>query len=430
MYSAKVHFWLAGMTAEQIEILKNIVPLERFSHCFYQLQSLDELEKDFVPGIIGVVIADESAGFSPEALRSAAKDEKVVFCTAQAEAMSEEALSGIDFLWSKPLTTSLLKFYFGELLKYLKLEKDLWLTGAYLDNTIDPVPDLIWYKDIKGAHLKVNDAFCEVVGKTKDDIAGRGHCYIWGLTPEEYAKGEYVCMETENEVIKKGTTCLFEEQVKAPEGMRILMTYKTPIRDVDGTIIGTVGMARNVTKERQYQKKILEMAQMDVLTGLANRRYLESYIEEKLQKGDVRQQTFIYFDLDHFKQVNDDCGHAVGDRVLLYVASSMKVDFPDAFLVRLGGDEFLAIFLTEVSLEEIKERVDEFIHDIKEHFLTKSDMTWLSVSAGIAVGDGKTAMDDLLHQSDMALYAAKNAGRSCYRVYDVSMENEHIFITR
>ena len=82
-------------------------------------------------------------------------------------------------------------------------------------------------------------------------------------------------------------------------------------------------MARDVTKEREYQQKILEMAQQDALTGLSNRRYMETFVKERLEQGDVQQQTFIYFDLDHFKAVNDTFGHAMGDRVLVGVVGFM-----------------------------------------------------------------------------------------------------------
>ena len=426
MYFAKIHFWLVGMTNEHREILQGIAPLERFSHHYFPMKSMEELQEDYEPGIIMVVIVDEEADFSLEALKNTVPAAKVVYCTSHPGELSAELLSAVDFLWSKPLTKPLLSFYFSQLVQYLKQEKDLWLAETYLDNTIDPVPDLIWYKDIKGAHLKVNDAFCKVVDKTKEDIAGRGHCYIWGLTPEEYAQGEYVCMETEDEVINKGATCLFDEQVKTSEGMRFLLTYKTPIRDVDGTIIGTVGMARDVTKEREYQQKILEMAQNDALTGLANRRYMESYVKERLEKGDIQQQTFIYFDLDHFKDVNDTYGHAMGDRVLVGVASYMRKALPDAFLVRLGGDEFLAVFFDFISPEQLRVRVENFIAELQEYFETCLDIKSVSTSAGIVMGNSGASMDEMLRKSDVALYVAKNSGRACCRFYEPSMEQTEI----
>ena len=418
MYSAKVHFWLVGFGTEEAKTLAAIEPLERFTHTFMEKFSPEALKADVSPAILTVVVADEAAGFSPEAIREAAgADAKIIWRAADAGALSEAALSSIDAIWGKPMTPALLRFHFSALQRRLKLEKDKWLAETYLSHTINPVPDLIWYKDIRGAHLMVNDAFCEVVGKTKEDIAGRGHCYIWGLTPEEYAQGEYVCMETEVEVIQQGMTCVFDEQVKAPEGMRLLKTYKTPIRDVDGKVMGTVGVARNVTKEREYEQKILEMAQTDSLTGLANRRYFESYMKDR----EIKQKTFVYFDLDHFKQVNDTHGHEMGDHVLVQVSERMKEAFKDGFLVRLGGDEFLAVFLEEIPRDVIEKRVGDFIESLQTFFEHTDKMEVLSTSAGIAIGDGNSSLNELLRQSDFALYAAKRGGRACCRVYDSSM---------
>ena len=106
---------------------------------------------------------------------------------------------------------------------------------------------MIWFKDLRGAHCKVNDSFCLAVGKEKKDVEGRGHYAIWDIEPEEYAQGEYICLESEEVVIESGKTCLFDECVKTKEGLRQFKTYKSPIRDEQGTIIGTVGVAHDVT---------------------------------------------------------------------------------------------------------------------------------------------------------------------------------------
>ncbi|MEI3479811.1 MAG: PAS domain-containing protein [Bilophila sp.] len=121
------------------------------------------------------------------------------------------------------------------------------LQKVYLNTTIDSIPNLVWFKDVGGAHLKVNDAFCDAVGKTKRQIEGRGHYYIWDLKKEEYEKGEYVCLETDDTVLEKGRTCLFDEMVKSRRGMLQFKTYKSPLFDEDGAIMGTVGIAHDVT---------------------------------------------------------------------------------------------------------------------------------------------------------------------------------------
>lgn len=122
-----------------------------------------------------------------------------------------------------------------------------WMYRDILEAGINSVPDLIWVKDAKGAHLIVNDSFCNAVNKTKKEIHGRGHYFIWDITPEEYASGEYVCMESETETMEAGRTCVFDEPLKVGDRMKQLQTYKTPLKDPFGNIFGTIGIAKDVT---------------------------------------------------------------------------------------------------------------------------------------------------------------------------------------
>lgn len=146
-------------------------------------------------------------------------------------------------------TGSVIVLHHLKALKIQMLQKlDLELTSNQLDTLIDSVPDLIWYKDFKGSHIKVNKSFCKTVNKTKEQIKYRGHCYIWDLNPEEYEQGEYVCMETEEVVLEEQKTFLFDEKVKISDEMRQLKTYKTAIVGRHGESLGTVGIARDVTE--------------------------------------------------------------------------------------------------------------------------------------------------------------------------------------
>lgn len=144
-------------------------------------------------------------------------------------------------------TAKRVRFYFSALLQEIKLMKNLHLTQHCLDTAMDSVPDLIWFKGVRGAHLKVNQGFCDIVGKTKEQCRGRGHYYIWDMDAEEYGKGEYVCLESEDVVMQARKTCVFDEKIKGPGGMMQFKTYKSPIFDEDGKIIGTMGIARDVT---------------------------------------------------------------------------------------------------------------------------------------------------------------------------------------
>ncbi|MCR4818295.1 MAG: sensor domain-containing diguanylate cyclase [Fretibacterium sp.] len=425
MYSCELTIQTAGLDAAVVEQLKAVPPLERFSHFFQAFDSLDALSEsarksgERVLILNGALDIDATARFIDGQIPS--RRIRYILCAKDISSLSEETMSRLYDVWLIPLTAASVDFYFRRLQKQLKDEKDFWLSRAWLDQTIDPLPDLIWYKDMKGAHLKVNDAFCNIVGKTKEDIQGRGHYYIWGLTKEEYEKGEFVCLETEREVQRLGRTCVFDEQVKSADGMRQLKTYKTPIFDEESRIIGTVGVARDVTLERAYEQQILEMARQDCLTGLATRWYLQEYIE---QNKDEKHITCIYFDLDHFKEVNDTYGHHVGDEALAATAELMQQEFSDGFISRLGGDEFMVVLLGKRAIGNTEARVNAFLARLMDYYWQTSTMRHLSISAGIAQTDPASAksIDQLIHESDRALYRAKNAGRACCRVYDPSME--------
>ncbi len=133
------------------------------------------------------------------------------------------------------------------------MSKDYWQTSQYLDATINNVPNLIWYKDKDGVHEKVNDSFCKTVNKTKKQVEGQRHAYIWDVEQDDPA-----CIESEREVMSRKRTCVSEEMVKSGEGMRLLTTYKSPLYNLDGTVMGTVGVAIDVTQERAYEQEIIQ----------------------------------------------------------------------------------------------------------------------------------------------------------------------------
>ena len=150
-------------------------------------------------------------------------------------------------VWPLNEKPELRRVRFEKLLRNLQTRFDAWHYNNMLTTMIDSIPELIWFKDSIGAHMLVNREFCNTVHKTKEDIRGRGHYYIWDISEEEYKKGEFVCMESEEETMKAGKTCIFDEPLKTSEGMKQLKTYKTPLYDMFGKIEGTVGVAHDVT---------------------------------------------------------------------------------------------------------------------------------------------------------------------------------------
>ena len=95
-----------------------------------------------------------------------------------------------------------------------------------------------------------NLSFCKTVNKTMEQVQGRGHAYIWDVEQDDPA-----CVESERVVMSEQRTFISEETVKTGDGVRLLTTYKSPLYDLDGSVMGTVGVAIDVTQERPMNRR-------------------------------------------------------------------------------------------------------------------------------------------------------------------------------
>ncbi len=229
------------------EVVRGIHPLEHFSHRLTELAAFDpQLLLDSQ-----VVIWDLGPGFLPSKLRAHCQKNAVLIYCGEHDLIGgfEPAeLEAADELWDMPYSRERIRVCMERIFCRMKLSYDLYMTQTYLDTAIDSLPDMLWFKSIDGTHIKVNKAFCSVVGKTREDVTGREHCYIWGVSPDDAENGEASCRESETAVMEARRTLQFTEEVKCSHGMRQLRTYKSPIIDRDGvTILGTVGIGHDVT---------------------------------------------------------------------------------------------------------------------------------------------------------------------------------------
>ena len=410
MYSVKLHICLSEDLKNKLEILEKIQPRLRFTHEFSTIKSSSDIPAPIPDENQYLIIASESCGLNlPELKNRIGKNGFLAIYARDADKIAGEQKDAADEIWLE--SANLDDFYFEKALNLIAERKEAWLQKTWLQTTINSSPDMIWFKDMDGLHLEVNDAFCEVVDKQKDDVRGKDHYYIWNIPKEIYEQTGYVCVQTEDDVVAARKTCLLDEEVMKADGkLSKLKTYKTPIFDGE-TIIGTVGIARDVTKEYEYLQNIEHLAHYDQLTGLANRNQLDAFLD----KLKTTHMSILYMDLDRFKQVNDEHGHQAGDKALVAIAELIKEIFNDAMNVRIGGDEFISIFTDGANMQSIAPRVqiliDRFFKICQENPL----FSGLSVSAGIAEGQiGHGSFDLLLQRADDALYKAKHAGRGTY----------------
>ncbi|MDO6387188.1 MULTISPECIES: bacteriohemerythrin [unclassified Uliginosibacterium] len=170
----------------------------------------------------------------------------------------------------------------------------------------------------------------------------------------------------------------------------------------------------------RLREALHEQATRDPLTGLLNRRYLDEALPRELARAarEHRKLAVVMLDLDHFKQVNDSWGHEAGDAVLAQLAITLRGHLRSSDLAcRFGGEEFVVV-MPGASLEEARERMEVVARSVRETpiHLAHATLPPVRFSAGLAEAfkHGSTA-EELLRAADIALYAAKEAGRDCLR---------------
>lgn len=411
MYHCQICFYMITEQNELFEVLMQMPQYLHFSHEYLQSARADAaltVRADVILADVRQADAEETLAF----LLSHKREETEVILLADKEQTAllteKDDAENLADIWVMPMTEAEFRFHLIRWQKTYKMCKDFWQTQNYLDTTINSVPHLIWYKDKEGAHMKVNEAFCKAVNKTMEQIKGRGHYYIWDIDPDEYAKGEFICMESEYEVMDKRETCIFDETVRIGDSMRELKTYKSPLFDLDGSVMGTVGVAIDVTQERLYEQMMIKNANTDFLTGLYNRRYVYEYID-KQENGHIA----VYcIDLDHFKSVNDIYGHHEGDKALVLTAKTLQDTVPEGLIARMGGDEFLVV-LTGVHTEEEVEQKRKMIKDrLDGEYAKHENFQKVSASVGYAYTQtGQETFHHLFHRADEMMYREKESNR-------------------
>ena len=177
------------------------------------------------------------------------------------------------------------------------------------------------------------------------------------------------------------------------------------------------------------QNELLHIATHDELTGLANRRQFKEILREQCEEFDFGHTgpfTLMMIDLDRFKPVNDTLGHSLGDLVLHKVARRLqKVLDPNDHLARLGGDEFAIICAETRDTSQVRLKASQIVEMLSRPLIIQGHLIELGGSVGIASApkDG-ASFDDLTQNADIALYAAKAAGRSTFQLYQPSMSEE------
>ncbi len=280
--------------------------------------------------------------------------------------------------------------------------------------------------DADGIVLQVNQAFCRATGYSAEDAVGTKCSFLSsGKQGPSFFRNMWEALKHEGSwagVIwnKRKDGSIY------PEWLSI-----SSVKNSEDKITHYLGTYSDIRDPKEDERKIMQLAFYDPLTGLPNRRLLLDRLNRAMAAG-AREGQFgavLLLDLDHFKTLNDTRGHEVGDQLLVEVARRLVETLRDSdSAARLGGDEFVILLeglheeemAAATKAEVIAERIRAAI---SEPFVLQGTAHFPSASVGVTLfRDRSGGADTLFRQADLALYQAKDAGRNAIRFYSPAMQ--------
>jgi len=284
-----------------------------------------------------------------------------------------------------------------------------------------------------GRFIQSNRAFYEMLGYTEDEIKQ--------LTPRDitptYWHERDIRIENE-QVFVRGYSDLYEKEHRRKDGSVFPVELQCYLNlDAEGQPDGFWGLVRDTSERKAQQVNLNFLAYHDPLTQLPNRALFIDRLDHALKRAkrtilsphqpetqsSQLQLALLFLDLDRFKNINDTMGHLIGDMLLQIVAKNIAHDLREAdILARFGGDEFVILLDSPISLESTTSIVQRILSLFAEPFHVQDKDIYTTISIGVSLfpRDGLDA-STLIKHADLAMFKAKEMGRNTYCFYEASL---------
>ncbi len=288
-----------------------------------------------------------------------------------------------------------------------KAERTMRGLTATLQAIIESIPAIVAVVGTDERYRFVNAAFERWAGMPRDELVGSRIAEVIG--PQGHARSV-----AEIRRALAGESLSFEREARGAAGLTHLAISYVPLYAESGSVDGFVVVAQDISAHKREEKRLVNLAQRDALTGLLNRAGFAQFLDQAIEEGGGARLAVLYVDLDRFKPVNDTHGHPVGDQLLRMVAQRLlALVRPTDAVARLGGDEF-ALVLTGVREVQYAGVVgDKIVVAIAEPFEVDGGLALrIGASVGVGFGVGEDGAQELVARADRMLYEAKQGGRS------------------
>jgi len=291
--------------------------------------------------------------------------------------------------------------------------------SQHLDTAINNMTQGLLLFDASGRLVICNQRYIDMFGVSPDIV--KPGCHLLDLMKHRQAIGSFVGdVDAYSARFLNPVDEVTDTLITTPDGRNIRLIYK---RSPDG---GWATTLEDVTEGRRVQAKIEHLAHYDALTNLPNRTLFQRHAEGLLLEADSVAFAILYIDIDEFKRINDSLGHMVGDEFLKGVAERLRCAIgPGDFIARLGGDEFAIVQRDIISDDDVRGLVGRIYQALRAPLDCHGHRLSSDASIGVAIAprDGSDLFS-LLKCADLAMYAAKAAGRRTHRFFEPSMERQ------
>ncbi len=301
-----------------------------------------------------------------------------------------------------------------DITEQLRNKRQLENVNYRLEAITETIPDLGFVLDEGGKYLEVFGAPKSLLYDEENNLYGKT---VNDVLPADVAKQ---IMDTIKLTLESKKTQIIEYQLQVPAGKKWFEARASRLPQQEGEKPSIICIARDISERKEAEAHAHFLAYHDSLTGLPNRALLKDRIDHALSRARRNNNTaaVLFIDLDHFKNINDSLGHAVGDQLLQQVANRIPASIREVDTVgRLGGDEFVVVLSDigediKTAEENTRKLAAKIRDDLRRPFNYGGHELLIAASIGVVTFPSKYLnAEEILSHADTAMYDAKSKGR-------------------
>lgn len=298
------------------------------------------------------------------------------------------------------------------------------MNNLFNSNILDNLFDGLYIVDQDKKIIYWNKSAEDITGYSSSEIVGKQYCRntLMHISCDGHSICDGICPL--DNTLKDGENREVVVFLNHKNGYRISVTVRaTPLIDENNKVVGAVEIFSINSSCDQFSIEIQELsnlAMVDTLTGLWNRRFAEKILNTKITEVHNGDSSFgvLFFDIDHFKRVNDLYGHDFGDQVLQSISNTLVSTLRTSdILIRWGGEEIVAILsgnFTEEKLNKVANKLRILVE--KSYIHTQDGLLSVTTSVGGTLALPNDSTESIIRRADQLMYKSKAMGRNCVTI--------------